>query len=208
MKKLIQETHWSRIYLDSNGMRVYESKLETEASSLNCALARNEWPKWTSGERLDFAKALSAKSKLNAEDELVLRYLIGVCDDMVASTIASSVARISDAQGAVRLLLNRMDLCEEPRANFYKALAKFGDQRAVRGLEGEHGRLKQHLADSQQNPKDIYIVLDYIACCAALHETTSDARYGAMVSEYVDDPNLVVRDFARSLLDAGLQPRR
>jgi hypothetical protein len=198
MKKLIKDTLWSRLYIDSNGMRMDESKLETEKISVNLHFVQEHWTNWSQPERFDFARALSRKRVFSPEDEVVLQYLIRDRDDVIASTVANAVGRMRDRTVAVGLLLERMVSCSEPRANFYQALSNFEEQRVIRSLLAEHSRLERKIQATQ---KAVDAILDYISCCAALGKLTANEQYTRTITSYTTMDEEIVRNFARSSLD-------
>lgn len=201
MKKLLNETPWSKTYVNPDGMRIYESKLKIEGTSVDPALIQEKWSEWTQSERFDLSKALAAKTVLSAEDERVLQFLIQTDEDVIASTVANAVGRLRDRGVAITLLLTRMSSCKEPRANFYQVLSKFQDARVRAALSAEYTRIKKQI---DLGKKDQYMILDYLACCAALAQLESDRRYMDEIKAYAESPNEIIRNFTQSLRNHGL----
>ena len=201
VKRLLRETIWSRVYLSSGGMQMYESKLRDADSVPTLHFVEKAWHEWTQPERFDFAKAFAARKRISTKDEEVLKFLISDDDDIIASAVATSVGRIHDSRSAAELLRKRMSSCKEPRANFYTALARFeNDPLVLSALEGEYRRLEK-LFRNEQN--DLYVAVDYFECASSLAKLTRSKMYLETIKAHASKhENRAIRQAARSTLNS------
>jgi hypothetical protein len=85
--KLIAESEWMRVYKDG-GATLHDSKFFRDGLELSAESIKGRWSSFSLQEKLDFAQAFSAKTKVTPEDERILDFLMDAGEPIIWITIA------------------------------------------------------------------------------------------------------------------------
>jgi len=202
MKQLIKETAWSRTYEVDGGMRMYESKFKVSGLAVGIDHVQFNWPNWNDSERLDFAKAFSAKSEFTSDETRILEFVMKNGSDVIASIVANAITRGTNKETALELIFARLRSTKEEKANFFQALRELRDQRAVPVLKEFHDDLQRALKLPEVAKG---VIFDYLSCCTSLARLTDDSKYREVVESYVTSEDETIRGFATTLMELELK---
>jgi hypothetical protein len=200
--RLIKETPWSRVYERGDGSRSIRSKFSTDDLWVAYDELKRMWSQWDEKERLDFAQAFSAKTSFSDQDCKILEFLVKSGSDIVASAVAIELATCPHTTVAFDLIVTRLRNSKNVlRSNFFQALGRLADQRAVAVLE----EFRESTAiESASEPNATGAIIDYLSCCTALALLTRNPAYKQYVEAYLKDNREVVRFAARVMIENKL----
>ena len=191
--RLLKDEEWCRVYSSSTHPRIYESKFATGEASISLPELQSRWQGWNEGEQVQFAQAFSWKRALSREDENVLGFLMRQDAEMISTSIATLVPKLSDKKAAARFLVDCLRTFREIRANFLMAL---GDLAAPETAPDLYLVFQECSRNVAQNAQDYESAANLLYCSEALFRITAEPRYLDVITSYLRHPNDRVRCYA------------
>lgn len=190
--ELIEETEWVRVYrVPPNTLR-YESKFLTDGLEISADSLQRRWKTWTPSEQLDFANAYRAKPSLTTEDQKILAFLMEAGSELIWGAIALLLPRCSDRKRALSFLLERLAAAGACSGNYYQALERMGDARAVPLLRRRYEEYRRKLAPLAQHGLSSELS-DYDVCCRALWKLDGAQEYMDALRDLLTHPDEIIR---------------
>ncbi len=192
--------------VDFPGGRIrHASKFLRPEFTVSVEEIRGYWPSWNAKQRLEFAGAFAARGEFHNEDQNILGFLMREGEHQIWKAIALSVVYYKNRDLALKFLLARIAERIGPLANYYQAVEKFGDPRAIEILKEA---LIVHYEQVRSRPRlqsweDRFIYLDYLSCAAALFSLTRNQEYLVDIEEMQQHADPEVRDMARLIADSS-----
>ena len=202
--ELIRETKWSRLYRTGPKDEYYESKFLLDGVRAEPSSIKREWDNLSAGEKLDFALAFAAgaAAALSPDGEEILSFLMKVGPEEVWVNIASVLPRHSDKESVLHFLLERIRSSQGPgRINYYDALMRLKDQKAVPILRQDYERRLERINDSSAPAVSEEEWEQFFSCCAALWRLGADGPFEARLREALSHPSPIVRSLVGQLLE-------
>ena len=184
--RVLREEEWYRVYTSSQHPRIYESKFATGEATISLAELQSRWPGWDEGERVQFAQAFAGKAALSGEDEQVLGFLMQQDGEMISTSIAKSVAKLSDKKRAARFLVDCLRTFRGTRGNFLMALGDLAAPETAPELSVVFEECTQSIG---QNAEDYESMADLLYCSEALFRITAERRYLDVIASYLHHPH-------------------
>ena len=190
-EELIQETEWTRVYRAVHYYRL-ESKLLADGLEVPASSLKQRWPSLTPLERQDFADAFIAKGVETTGDQEILTFLMEVGTECIWGTIAYRLPEYFDRERALSFLLERVALRGARPANYYQALARIGDAKAVPLLRQRYEAYRRELPPFEQHGLHSELS-DYDVCCWALWKLTGSPEYENALKGLLTHPDENIR---------------
>lgn len=186
------------------------SKFLRKDFSVLVEFVKAKWPSWTPGERIQFAGAFAARSRIDRNDRQVLEFLMQNGEPRVWTAIALLLPQLPERRRAVDFLLARVADDGPPLANYYQALELLSDARSTPVLMQA---LQRHEEDVRSRPSlkswsDRFSYMDYLSCSATLFKITRKEEYRLKVQEMFQHPDESIRKMAQLIAKTSrLSPR-
>ena len=198
--RIREETEWYRYYASSAHPYIYESKFATGEATVSLAELQSRWHGWNEAEQVQFAQAFKWKPALSSEDEQILDFLMRQDGEMVSSSIAILVTKLSDKKRAARFLTDCLKAFPTSRPNFLTALADLAAPETATDLSLLFQECNHRIAE---NAQEYGAAADLLYCSAALFKITSERKYFEVISSYLRHENAQLRYDAESAMRWG-----
>jgi len=187
-EELMEETEWMRVYRTGRKTLLYRSKFLTDGLEVSADSIKQRWHNWRPAEQLDFANAFKAKPVLTTEDQEILRFLMESGSELTWGAIACLLPRYSDRERAFSFLLEQAAAGGRCVANYYQALERMGDPRAVPLLRQRYQEYGQRLSPFEQHGLFTELT-DYHVCCRALWKLDGSKEYEDALKKLLTHPD-------------------
>jgi hypothetical protein len=200
----MSESEWMRTYKIGDAF-LHESKFLVDGLTVRVEEIEARWPTFSTEERLEFALAFSAKPGLTPEDVRVLDFLLEAGERYVWSTVAALLPRHPDKERALGFLLKMIGNEERYDANFFHALERINDKRAIPAIKTAYDTYRRKL-DGLADRRSACDAVGYMSCCKALWALEGSANYKDAIEEFLKSDDKAVCRFAEIML-FGERPR-
>ena len=190
-KKLIEETEWMRVYRVGRTERL-ESKFLKDGIEVSADSIKQRWHEWGPVKQLDFANAFKAKPVLTTEDQEILRFLMESGSELTWGAIAYLLPRYSDRERAFSFLLEQAAAGGRCVANYYQALERMGDTRAVPLLRERYEQYRRKLVPLEGQGLHSGLS-EYDVCCRALWKLDGSQEYEDALKSLLTHPDESIR---------------
>lgn len=202
-EQLFRESRWLRVHkLGSNHFRM-ESKFQSEGLQVSADSLIGEWSSLSLNEQIEFSNAYRRKPSLTFEDEKILNFLMTVGPRQVWVNLGLFLCRHPDREIVFRFLVARIQEGEDDRANYFSAIKRLNDSRAIPILEGQYNAFRAeelYLKRIPLNRSEISRLHDYLYCCGALLSLDGSPKYEAAIREWLDHSEAIISNTAQRLL--------
>jgi HEAT repeat protein len=127
-------------------------------------------------------------------------------DENIWRTIALPLTRMSIVkhQQVLRFLLDRVVRVDEMRSNYYQALAKLNDPKAVPALKTALAQERKRVCLDKrlESFEEIFLYSDYLQCCAALYRLDGSEVFKDAIKQMQNHPDESVRTEADRALSS------
>jgi hypothetical protein len=199
-KALLKEDRWSRTYELYNGDRLTESKFDTDDTSISLDEITKMWPTLDQSEKVSFVGAFKHKPQFSSEDEKILEFVMKNGNEILWVNLGQCLTYHSNKKLILDFLSQRMRSDFRPRANFCQALGALGDQSAIPVLVEEYQN-DQAAINAAGAAADRFVLMDFLACCAALRSLGAPGDYAADIRQYLNHSDQGIRRSAERKLD-------
>lgn len=194
----MRESEWLRVFETGDNRLVYESKFLSDKLQVSLQSIRSVWARLSCEQQIEFSLAFAAKPSLDPSDQEVLLFLAENGSQEVTSNIALRLCEHADRDGALRLLTQRLETPGTHLANYYVALERLQDKRAVPYLLSNYKRYRESLATNRVTSEQVY---DYLYCCRALLSLDGSEEFESAIRDLLEHSDEVVRRTAARLLN-------
>jgi hypothetical protein len=200
---LLDETEWSRRYVDPSGLIRYESKFLSDRIEVDYETIIARWNTLTKREKYDFVRSFRGKRQLEPQDEKLLEFLMDTPDEVVWRLIALMITRHSNRQLVTRFILRRIKESSERRSNYYQAAEIICDAIFIPVLEEQFRAASRKLGSAPvPSPESDSTYLEFICLCKTLWKLTSEDEYRESIQRLLRHPSDSVRYSAQRQLQA------
>ena len=197
-RELAGEMEWSKVYRYRTGYCWYVSKFLTGAVEVTATSIRQRWPGWALEEQVEFARAFCQKPAFTAQDREILAFLIEEGREYIRTMAACPLANHADLDSILSFFRERIRAGPARVENYFEALRRIGDGRAVPFLRERYEAYRKELAPLEQRGGGE--LKGYMRCCRTLWMLTGAAEYKVSLEEMLRHPDPAVQRQARRLL--------
>lgn len=204
-ERLLSESRWMREYKVGSNLRS-ESKFRSEGLQVSADSLIGEWSSLSLGEQIEFSNAYRRKPSLTSEDQKILNFLMAVGPRQVWVNLSLFLCRHPDRESVFRFLVARIQEEEDYRANYFSAIEKLNDSRAIPILEGQYNAFtsgEAYLKRTPLNQPEVSQLFDYLYCCRALLSLDPSPKYEAAIKEWLNHSDATISNTAQLLLTPG-----
>jgi len=181
-----------RVYRTGPKTLLYRSKFLTDGLEVSADSVKTRWHTWRPAEQLDFANAFILKPTLTTEDQEILTFLMEAGSELVWGAIACLLPRYSDRERAFSFLLEQVAVGGTGAANYYQALERMGDTRAVPLLRRRYEEYRRKLVPLERYALHSELS-EYDVCCRALWKLDGSKEYEDALKELLSHPDESIR---------------
>jgi hypothetical protein len=202
-ERLLRDSRWMREYKVGSNLLRSESKFRSEALQVSADSIIGQWSSFGLDEQIEFSNAYRRKPSVTSEDERILNFLMAVGPRQVWVNLALFLCRHPDRESVFRFLVARIQEEEDHCANYFSAIEKLNDSRAIPILERRYNAFRTGEAYSKRTPlnqSEISQLFDYLYCCRALLSLDGSPKYEAAIKEWLNHSDAIISTTAQRLL--------